>query len=226
MGLRGDAIAQFDWSVGKIMEALHEMGLSDNTLVILTSDNGPVIDDGYQDLADEKLGSHKPAGPFRGTKYSAFEGGTAVPFIVSWPSKIAAGQQSNALVSQIDLLSSMAGMLNARLPKGSATDSENAMNVIMGIDKVGRQYVIEQSLTHVLSVRTPQWKYIEPNDGEPSIEWAPKVETGNYPAPQLYNMRDELYERKNVAEKYPEQTARLANILQIERNKFNNQSTH
>lgn len=226
MGLRGDAIAQFDWSVGKIMEALHEMGLSNNTLVILTSDNGPVIDDGYQDLADEKLGDHKPAGPFRGTKYSSFEGGTAVPFIVSWPSKIAAGQQSNALVSQIDLLGSMAGMLNARLPKGSAPDSENAMNVIMGIDKVGRQYVIEQSLTHVLSVRTPQWKYIEPNDGEPSIEWAPKVETGNYPAPQLYNMRDELYERKNVAEKYPEQTARLANILQIERNKFNNQSTH
>lgn len=219
MGLRGDAIVQFDWSVGRIMQTLSDMGLTDKTLVILTSDNGPVIDDGYQDQAEEKLGGHKPAGPFRGTKYSAYEGGTAVPFIVSRPGKIAGGRQSDALVSQIDLLGSMAAMLGAQLPKNSAPDSENAIEALMGNDKVGRPYVIEQSLTHVLSVRTAQWKYIEPCDGKPTIDWAPGVETGNSPTPQLYNMAREAYERKNVADKHPEEVRRLADILKAERSK-------
>ena len=85
MGVRGDAIVQFDWTVGQLLKKLHELKIDDNTLVILTSDNGPVVDDGYQDRAEELLNGHSPAGPFRGNKYSAFEGGTAVPFIVSWP---------------------------------------------------------------------------------------------------------------------------------------------
>lgn len=79
MGVRGDAIVQFDWSVGKIMETLDKLGIADNTIVLLTSDNGPVVDDGYQDQAEELLNGHKPAGPWRGNKYSAFEGGTAIP---------------------------------------------------------------------------------------------------------------------------------------------------
>lgn len=75
MGLRGDAIAQFDWSVGQLLEALDKMGLTQNTLIILSSDNGPVVDDGYDDKAEELLNGHEPAGNLRGGKYSAFEGG-------------------------------------------------------------------------------------------------------------------------------------------------------
>lgn len=82
MGLRGDAIVQFDWSVYQIMETLDKLGLSENTLIILSSDNGPVVDDGYQDRAEELLNGHSPAGPLRGNKYSAFEGGTRIPAIV------------------------------------------------------------------------------------------------------------------------------------------------
>lgn len=82
MGLRGDAIVQFDWSVGQIMATLERLGIADNTIILLTSDNGPVVDDGYQDRAEELLNGHKPSGPWRGNKYSAFEGGTAVPQIV------------------------------------------------------------------------------------------------------------------------------------------------
>ena len=82
MGVRGDAIEQFDWSVGQLMKTLDEMGLTENTLIILSSDNGPVVDDGYADRAVELLGDHKPAGPLRGNKYSAFEGGTRIPAIV------------------------------------------------------------------------------------------------------------------------------------------------
>ena len=91
MGPRGDAIVEFDWSVGEVLDALDENGLAENTLVILTSDNGPVVDDGYRDDAVEKLGGHKPAGPFRGGKYSIFEGGTRVPFIVRWPGRVKPG---------------------------------------------------------------------------------------------------------------------------------------
>lgn len=88
MGLRGDAILQFDWSVGQIMKTLDRLGLTENTLVILSSDNGPVVDDGYDDRAEELLNGHTPSGPLRGYKYSAFEGGTTVPAIVRWPKMI------------------------------------------------------------------------------------------------------------------------------------------
>ena len=102
MGLRGDAIVQFDWSVGQIMATLERLGIADNTIILLTSDNGPVVDDGYQDRAEELLNGHKPSGPWRGNKYSAFEGGTAVPQIVCWPAKVKGGQTSEALTSQIE----------------------------------------------------------------------------------------------------------------------------
>lgn len=111
MGLRGDAIVQFDWSVGQIMETLDKLGLSENTLIILSSDNGPVVDDGYQDRAEELLNGHSPAGPLRGNKYSAFEGGTRIPAIVRWPKGAASSQVSNALVSQIDWFASLASLV-------------------------------------------------------------------------------------------------------------------
>ena len=108
MGLRGDAIVQFDWSVGQIMDTLDKLGLSENTLIILSSDNGPGVDDGYQDRAEELLNGHSPAGPLRGNKYSAFVGGTRIPAIVRWPKGAASAEVSNALVSQIDWVASLA----------------------------------------------------------------------------------------------------------------------
>ena len=102
MGLRGDAIVQFDWAVGQIMNILDKLGLAENTLIILSSDNGPVVDDGYDDKAEELLNGHSPAGPWRGNKYSAFEGGTAVPVIVRWPKQIRKNAESDVLMSQID----------------------------------------------------------------------------------------------------------------------------
>ncbi|MBR1630657.1 MAG: sulfatase-like hydrolase/transferase, partial [Paludibacteraceae bacterium] len=102
MGPRGDAIRQLDYTIGRIMQVLDETGLADNTLLILTSDNGPVVDDGYADRAVELLGSHRPWGPYSGGKYSIFEAGTRVPCIIRWPGHITPGT-SDALISQIDL---------------------------------------------------------------------------------------------------------------------------
>ena len=217
MGLRGDAIAQFDWSVGEIMKTLAQLGLADNTLIILTSDNGPVVDDGYQDQAEELLHGHRPAGPFRGNKYSAFEGGTAVPLIVSWPARVPRGMKSKALLSQIDLFASLQTLIGATLPKGSAPDSRNYLPAFLGTDSIGRNYVLGQSSAHVLSVCTPHWRYIEPHDGPKMITWGPKIETGNAPTPQLYDMTASPYERDNVALQHPEEVFKLQSILQRER---------
>lgn len=130
MGYRGDAILQFDYTVGKILEALEKQGLRENTLIVLSSDNGPVVDDGYQDQSVELLGDHRPAGDLRGGKYSNFEAGTRVPFIVSWPAKVKKGKVSDALVSHIDLFASMAHLVGETKQIGS--DSQNQLKALLG----------------------------------------------------------------------------------------------
>ncbi len=114
MGPRGDAIAQLDWSVGEVLATLDRLKLAEDTLVLFTSDNGPVVDDGYRDEAVEKLGDHAPAGPFRGGKYSNFEGGTRVPFVVRWPARVKPAV-SDALISQVDLIATFAALVGRPL---------------------------------------------------------------------------------------------------------------
>ena len=217
MGLRGDAIVEFDWSVGQIMNTLDELGIADNTLVILTSDNGAVVDDGYDDKAEELLNGHQPSGNLRGAKYSAIEGGTTIPFIVSWPDKIKKPMESAALFSHVDLMASFGHLLGSTLPKGSAKDSENNLSAMLGQDKDGRSYVIEQAQNHTLSVRTKEWKYIEPSDGPKMIPWGPKVETGYTKGPQLFDMTQDRGEQTNVASQYPDKVYELQEILRAQR---------
>src|SRR3546814_13421789 len=113
------------------MEQLEALGLAENTLVILTSDNGPVIDDGYKDQAVELLSTHRPSGWLRGGKYSAFEAGTRVPFIVHWPGKVQPGV-SDALFSQVDLLASFAQMTGVSLDSTAAPDSFDHLDALLG----------------------------------------------------------------------------------------------
>lgn len=211
MGLRGDAIAQFDWAVGELMKALDELGLTENTLIILSSDNGPVVDDGYADRAVELLGDHKPAGPLRGNKYSAFEGGTRVPAIVYWPKEIKKAAVSDALVSQIDWFSSLAALTSSRIPEGSAPDSYNYLNTWLGKSNEDRPWVIEQALNRALSVCTKEWKYIEPSKGE-ALMPLENVETGFSRDPQLYDMTKQG-EQTNQALQHPEIVYKLQGIL-------------
>lgn len=215
MGHRGDAIVQFDWTVGKVMKTLKDLKIDKNTIIILTSDNGPVVDDGYADEAVTRLGNHKPAGPLRGNKYSSFEGGTRVPFIVSWPNGLEKGNESKALVSQIDLFASFAQMLDTRLPKGSCPDSRRHWDTLIGKDSKGCEYVIEQNLWNVLSIRTADWKYIEPSNGASYMELT-DIETGNNTLPQLYEMSKEG-EQENLAKEHPEIIEQLAKIIDNER---------
>ena len=217
MGLRGDAIVQFDWTVGQLLKTLDDLGIADNTIIILSSDNGPVVDDGYADEAVAKLGSHRPTGPLRGNKYSAFEGGTRIPAIVRWPKEIHKAAVSDALVSQIDWFASFASLLQVRLPKGAAIDSRNHLDTWLGKDNADRPWVIEQALNHALSVRTKEWKYIEPSRGEAIME-RESVETGYLMEPQLYHVASD-YEQKNVAKENPEIVYELQSILKDVRDK-------
>lgn len=216
MGLRGDAIVQFDYCVGEILKALDKMGLRENTLIILSSDNGPVVDDGYDDKAEELLNGHLPAGSLRGGKYSAFEGGTRVPAIVSWPKEVKGGRNSDLLVSQIDWLKSLAALTGVTLPSKAAPDSYNFMGSWLGKDKKDRPWVIEQASNHTLSVCTKDWKYIEPSDGLKMIPWGPKIESGYSKEPQLYKMQ-EIGEQKDYASQFPEKIMELKGVLQAVR---------
>ena len=213
MGLRGDAIVQFDYCVGEILNTLEKLGLRENTLIILSSDNGPVVDDGYDDKAEELLNGHSPAGPLRGNKYSAFEGGTRIPAILSWPKEVKKGKTSDLLVSQVDWLASLASLTGAVMPKGTAPDSYNFLGSWLGKEKerpsVGNRTSF-QSYTICphkrLEIYRTEW-------GPKMIQWGPKIETGNSKEPQLYKM-EEVKEVTNYASQMPEKVAELQTILQ------------
>ena len=201
MGPRGDAILEFDWSVGEVLSTLKKLGLDKNTIVILSSDNGPVVDDGYKDQAVELLGNHKPAGVYRGGKYSSFEGGTRVPGIVSWPGKVIPGL-SDKLLCQIDMLASFAGMLKVNLPAGAAPDSENHLDAWMNKGGKGREYLVLQNLQNNLSIVSGDWKYIAPGKGQLK-NLQTNTELGNLPQPQLYNLKTDPGEQTNLAGQQP-----------------------
>lgn len=211
MGPRGDAILQFDWSVGKVLDALDSLGIADNTLVILSSDNGPVVDDGYQDRAVELLGDHKPWGKFRGGKYSIFEAGTRVPAIARWPKRIPAGKVSDAAASQVDWFATLAALTGQELSDGEAPDSRKHLEVWLGKDrKKGRAYIVENAGT--LSITVDDWKYIAPSGGAAKDNNV-NIELGNSKEPQLYNLVEDMGERNNLAAQYPEKVEALAAML-------------
>lgn len=215
MGYRGDAILQFDWTVGEIMKALKKQGIAENTLIVLTSDNGPVVNDGYLDQAVELLGEHRPWGDMRGGKYSNFEAGTRVPFIVSWPTKVTPGI-SNALVSHIDLFASMAELVGTELKEGVAIDSRKQLNALLGTDKKGRDYIIEAAQS--ISISDGEWKYITPCDRTPYYKIT-CTETGNLLEDQLYNLRKDIGEKHNLAQEHPEKLKELKRLLEQEKEK-------
>ena len=212
MGPRGDAILQLDGSVAAILEALDRLDLAENTLVLFTSDNGPVVNDGYEDQAVELLGEHTPFGPLRGGKYSAFEAGTRVPFIVRWPGQVEPGT-SGALVSQVDLMASLAALTGVALADSVGPDSRDLRAVLLGEAAEGRDYLVEQAANRTLSLVKPPWKYIEPSDG-PAISRNTDIELGNAPEPQLYNLEDDPGEQRNVAADHPDVVEEMAVLLQ------------
>jgi len=197
MGPRGDAILQLDETVGRVLDALDARKLTDKTIVIFSSDNGPVVDDGYVDRAVEDLGGHKPTGPFRGGKYSNFEGGTRVPLIVRWPGEIKPGTESHALVCQVDFLASFARLIGQDLPVDAGPDSFETLEAILGRSPTGRESLVEHA--GVTSLRVGPWKFIPASEG-PAMNKLTNTELGNARGPQLYELEKDPAETRNLAE--------------------------
>jgi arylsulfatase A-like enzyme len=209
-GLRCDAMVQLDWCAGEIMRTLDRLNLARNTLVLFTSDNGPVVDDGYADGAVEALGGHKPSGEWRGGKYSNFEGGTRVPFIVRWPGTIQPGV-SSALVSHVDFLSSFASLSRQKLPPDAGPDSFDVLPALLGKSQRGRDHLVEHA--RATSLRQGRWKFIPASPG-PRINQNTNTELGTGDGPQLYDLARDPGERNNLAAQNPEKAAELAALLE------------
>jgi arylsulfatase A-like enzyme len=209
LGKRGDAMVQFDWTTGEIMKALEENGLTENTIVIFSSDNGPVYDDGYADGSEIKKSrgevdnGHDGSGPYSGGKYQIYEGGTRVPMIVRWPARIKSGV-SKALVSHVDFIASFAKLLGVDLAHHEAVDSRDNLAALMGEDPIGLPYM-PQEAPGALGLRRGNWKYIE-FKGE---SWA---HTKGH-ARELYQLGDDIAENNNLIEEKPEVAKEMAELL-------------
>ncbi len=214
LGVRGDVVVQLDWNVGQIVKALKDNGLLENTIIVFSSDNGPAVYDGYYDGCYEKNGNHQPSGPYRGGKYSAWEGGCRVPFIVSGPAYVNPGV-SDAIVSQVDLLASFADLTGGKISKGYHLDSENLIGLLTGKSEEGREHVVLQGVG-IKSIRKGAWKYVPPGrvSNKGSIDEIIYDNIGEEGA--LFYLPEDPGETNNLATKYPQKVKELMLLLHNE----------
>lgn len=206
-GPRGDATRQFDDSVRRVIEKLRALGLEKETLVVISSDNGPVVNDGYMDEAVEKLGDHRPAAHWRGTKYTPFEGGHRVPFIAVWEGQIPAGKRSHALISLVDLGHTFATLRGVTPAHDALPDSFDVHEALLDPEKASpRRAIISQDW--YMSYREGEWKYVVPRRAGNA-----PGETTNLLNGELYHLTEDCSETKNVVAQYPEKAKALFQSL-------------
>ena len=226
LGFRGDSIAEFDWSVGELMKTLDRLGLAEKTLIVLCSDNGPVMDDGYKDGALEQRGDHRAGGPYRGGKYSVYEGGTRTPFITRWKGRIQPGVSAE-VVSTIDLAASLAALTGTALPADACGDSIDVSGALLGKPGAkGRDHYVQQDNggTGNFGFRVGDWKLVryETKFANNEIVEQPLQRT---PAPQfqLFDLAKDPGEKTDVFAKNSEVgenlKARLAAIVAATRSR-------
>ena len=212
MGFRGDAIVELDWTVGEIRKTLERLGIAENTMIIFCSDNGPVMDDGYEDGALEMVGSHRAAGPFTGGKYSVYEGGTRTPFITWWPGKIKPAI-SGEMVSTMDIAASVAALAGVNVPDQAVPDSMDVSGALLGVEGAkGREYLVQQDNGGAgnFGLRVGDWKLIR-QDRKSARNTVVEEELANNPVPryQLFYLPEDPAERHDLAAQYPEILARM-----------------
>lgn len=207
-GLRGDAIVELDWCVGEIMATLDKHKLADNTLVIFTSDNGGVMDDGYIDGTRTDTSGHKCNGALRGFKGGLYEGGHRVPFIARWPGTVPAGKTSNELICHVDLFATIAALTGQKLPANAGPDSVDCSASFRAEKpaKPCRESLIHQAGNpNWLAVRKGNWKFIPENPAKK------KAVAG----PELFDLSADFAETKNVAKDQPEKVKELGEQLDL-----------
>lgn len=218
-GLRGDSVVELDWVVGQIVDQLDDLDLREETMIIFTSDNGPVFYDGYEDGSLEDHNRHDPNGMYRGGKYIAFEGGTRMPTIVKWSTHIEPETVSDAIISQVDFLATFASLVDAELADDIKIDSQNHLSALLGKSEKAREHVVQQS-SDGLALRKGAWKYIESSSRS---DWAyDRHNRGNTPlniesldsSEYLFNLDEDPGETNNLAEEHPEVVQELTRLLE------------
>jgi arylsulfatase A len=230
----GDFVAQTDWTVGQVLNALQRGGVADNTLVIFTSDNGPEITGevrpGAYDRA-EKF-NHYSMGALRGAKRDIWEGGHRVPFIARWPGKIKPGAKSGETICHVDFMATVAALTSFKLPPDAGEDSFSLLPVLLGEDirHPARGATVHHSFSGKFAIRRGEWVLIDSPSGDDNgkkgePEWLAEergYEKLNLPG-ELFNVREDLPERRNQFADHPERVKQLKDLL--ERTKNDGRST-
>lgn len=211
VGRRGDMILETDWTVGEIMNALDRTGITENTLVIFTSDNGPHSFD-----TDERaVYGHDQTAGLKGQKADIWEGGHRIPFIASWPKKIPAGTSSNMLVELTDFMATCADILGVSLPEDAAEDSRTIYKALVDpdLETPVRDFIISHSYHGLFSIRTKKWKYVEGKHCG-GFHWKRRLENEpDVPPGQLYDMESDETEKVNLYEQHPDIVENLQSML-------------
>ena len=219
-GIRGDVIQQIDWETGEIMKALHRLNLETNTLVILSSDNGAILFDGYYDHSFEDLNGHQPTGGLRGWKYLVFEGGCRVPLIARWPGQIKP-RVTDQMFNLVDFLATFAGIMGQNIPKEIVPDSLDLSSVLLGTTTNQlRHDTVLHGVSDLLALRWGDWKFIPANTrakvggmGNGADASDSRFAANHITKPMLFNLATDPDEKTNLLVKYPDKAAEMEKHL-------------
>lgn len=207
-GLYGDVVEEFDFETGRLLDVLDELKLTQNTMVIYTSDNGPWNQDKYTKY---KKGHPKESifwgdsGPLRNGKGSCYEGGYRLPCIIKWPKKIKPGVISDAIFATIDFMPTFSNVCGFDLPKDIHIDGIDQTELLTGKRKTGRNFFYFDKA----GVRKGKWKYLKPN----AYFYGYAVEDNRKKNDELYNLEIDIGETNNLAKKFPEKVAELKELM-------------
>lgn len=235
-GRYGDFIHELDWMVGEVLDVLDEEGLAENTLVIFTSDNGGMLNQGGQEAWKS---GHRMNNDLLGFKFDAWEGGHRVPFIARWPGKIPAGSESDEILANVDLLATLAALVDRPLKEGEGPDSYNMLPALTGSPEkpVRDHLVISPAQKKNLAIRKGKWIYISAQNGggftgteigEHTLGGAAAhkltkqvnsdIENGkikpDVPPAQLYDLEADPEQKTNVYNEHPEIAEELKALLE------------
>ncbi|MHB1078795.1 MAG: sulfatase family protein [Prosthecobacter sp.] len=216
-GPYGDWILELDRSVGRVLKALDDKGIAQDTLVIFTSDNGGVFTPTRDTVQTQAFKAGlKVNGDLRGGKHDVWEGGFKVPFITRWPAKIPAGTECSDMISVADILATTAAIVGEKLPAAAtaAEDSFNALSAFLGTKDAAptRDHMFIHSSDGVFAIRKGPWKWIE---GIPvsDIKLGARKAHATQFKPQLYNVKEDPAETTDVSAQNPEVVKELSALV-------------
>jgi arylsulfatase A len=208
-----DFVMQTDWTVGEVLNALDAQGVADNTLVIMTSDNGCSPSANFPELATK---GHNPSAQFRGHKADIFDGGHRVPFLVRWPGQVKAGSKSDQVVCLVDFLATCAEIVGVKLPDNAGEDSVSLLPAMLGkAERPLHEAIVHHSINGSFAIRQGNWKLeLCSSSGGWSAPRPNTAEARNLPPVQLYDLSADIAEKTNVAAEHTEVVDRLTRLLE------------